>query len=173
MCQNHKLQTVFALFFGLFFIRFLLTIVQTLYGSSVRFSFLGRRADTRDDSAEIVFQTFYAGFPCQQFCHGQGHPLFDVVQPALALPTTTSPTLQCALKDGVGEVIVACDMPEPCKFQSFDSCRKRFLGTEEEVDPAPHPVVGLVLQVGDSEKNTAVFRMLCLSLGAFSCVIAV
>ena len=68
---------------------------------------------------------------------------------------------------------MACDMPEPCKFPSFDSCRKRFLGTEEEVDPAPHPVVGLVLQVGDSEKNTAVFRMLCLSLGAFSCVIAV
>ena len=43
---------------------------------------------------------------------------------------------------------MACDMPEPCKFPSLDSCQKRFLG----VDLDPHPLFGLVLQVGDAEK---------------------
>ena len=47
---------------------------------------------------------------------------------------------------------MACDMPEPCRFPSLDSCKKRFLWTHEEVDLAPHPVVGLVLQVRDTEK---------------------
>ena len=39
-----------------------------------------------------------------------------------------------------------------CKFPSLDSCQKRFLWTHREVDFAPHPVVSLVLQVGDTEK---------------------
>ena len=43
-------------------------------------------------------------------------------------------------------------MPEPCKFPSLDSCRKRFLWTDKGVDLAPRPVVGLVLLVGDAEK---------------------
>ena len=38
------------------------------------------------------------------------------------------------------------------QFPSLDSCQKRFLWTHKEVDLAPHPVVGLVLQVGDTEK---------------------
>ena len=83
---------------------------------------------------------------------GQGHPLFDVVHPAFSLPTTASPTLQDALKGGLGEAVVVRDMPEPCEFPSFNSCQKRFLWTRKEVDLAPHPVVGLVLQVGDAEK---------------------
>ena len=47
---------------------------------------------------------------------------------------------------------MACDMPKPSKFPSLDSRQKRFLGTHSKVDLAPHPVVGLVLQVGDTEK---------------------
>ena len=47
---------------------------------------------------------------------------------------------------------MVCDMSEPCKFPSLDSCQKRFLWIHKEVDLAPHPVVGLVLQVGDAEK---------------------
>ena len=47
---------------------------------------------------------------------------------------------------------MACDMPEPCKFPSPDSCPKRILWTHTEVDFAPHPVVGLVLQVGGTVK---------------------
>ena len=34
---------------------------------------------------------------------------------------------------------------------SLDSCQKRFLLTHKEVDLAPRTVVGLVLQVGDTE----------------------
>ena len=43
-------------------------------------------------------------------------------------------------------------MPEPYKFLSLDSCQKRFLWILKEVNLALHPVVGLVLQVGDAEK---------------------
>ena len=47
---------------------------------------------------------------------------------------------------------MACDMPGPCKFLSLDSCQRRFLWIHKEVGIAPHPVVGLMLQVGDREK---------------------
>ena len=93
-----------------------------------------------------------AGGPCEQFWLGQRCPLFDVVHSVFPLPITTVPTLQGALKDGFGEAVVACNMPEPCKFPSLDTCQKRFLWTHKEVDLAPHSVVGLVLQVGDMEK---------------------
>ena len=63
-----------------------------------------------------------------------------------------SPTLQGVPKGDFGEAVVVCDMPEPCKFPSLDSCQKRFLWSHKGVDLAPHPVVGLVLQVGDVEK---------------------
>ena len=45
---------------------------------------------------------------------------------------------------------MACDMPKPCKFPSLHSCQKRFLWTHKEVNLVPHPVVSLVLQVGDT-----------------------
>ena len=63
-----------------------------------------------------------------------------------------SPTIQGALKNGFGEAVVACDMPEPSKFPFLDSCQKRFLWNHKEADLASHSVVGLVLQVGDAEK---------------------
>ena len=47
---------------------------------------------------------------------------------------------------------MACGMPEPCKFPSLDSYQKRFLWTHKGADLSPHPVVGLVLQEGDTEK---------------------
>ena len=46
---------------------------------------------------------------------------------------------------------MACDVPEPCKFLSLNNFQKRSLWTYKEVDLTPHPVVGLVLQVGDTE----------------------
>ena len=55
------------------------------------------------------------------------------------------------MKDGFGEAVMACDMPQSCKFPSLASCQKRFLWTHKEIDLAPHPVTGL-LQVGDTEK---------------------
>ena len=72
------------------------------------------------------------------------------VHPAFSLPTTASPTFRGALKDGFGEAVVVCDMPELSKFPSLDSCQKRFLWTHKEADLAP--VVGLVLKLGDSKK---------------------
>ena len=48
--------------------------------------------------------------------------------------------------------IMMWDIPEPCELPSLDSCQKRFLWTRKEADLVPHPVVGLALQVGDSEK---------------------
>ena len=64
-----------------------------------------------------------------------------------------SPTLPGALKDGFGEVAVACDKPNHESFRLLiESCQKRFLWTHKEVDLAPHLVVGLVLQVGNTEK---------------------
>ena len=62
---------------------------------------------------------FSAGGPCEQFWERQECPLFDIVHPAFPLPTTESLTLQGALKDGFGEAVVACDVPEPCKFPSL------------------------------------------------------
>ena len=76
--------------------------------------------------------------------------LFVVVHPALPLLTMGSPTLQDVLRDGFGKAVMACDVPEPCKFPSLDSCQKRLLWTHKEVNLASCPVVGLVLQVVDA-----------------------
>ena len=62
---------------------------------------------------------FSAGGPCEQFWHGQICPLFDVVHPAFPLPTTTSPTLKSALRNGFGEAVTTCDMSNACKFLSL------------------------------------------------------
>ena len=77
---------------------------------------------------------FSAGGPCEQFQHGQGSALFDVVHPTFPMPTTASPILEEAPKDGFKEAVVACDMPKLCKFPSIDSCQKRFLRINKEVD---------------------------------------
>ena len=68
------------------------------------------------------------------------------------LLTTLLPILQGALKDGFGEAVAACDVPELCTFLSVDSCQRSFSWTHKNVDLALHPVVGFVLQVGDAEK---------------------
>ena len=57
------------------------------------------------------------------------HSLMLSIQRNFPLSTTSSPSLQCALKDGFGEAVVACDMPELFQFPSLDSCQKRFLWT--------------------------------------------
>ena len=95
---------------------------------------------------------FSAGSHCDRFWHRQECPLFGVVHPAFPLPTKASPALQGALKDGFGKAVEACDMSDPCHLPSLDSCQKRFLWTHKDFELAPYPVVGLVLQVGDTEK---------------------
>ena len=95
---------------------------------------------------------FSAGNHHEQFWHKRGCPLFDVVHPAFPLLTTALPTLQGALKDGFGQAVVARNVPESCEFPSLDSCQKRFLWAHKEVGLAPHPVIGLVLQIVGAEK---------------------
>ena len=70
----------------------------------------------RDNSAEILFQSFL------QEC-----PLFDVVHPEFPQPTTASPALLEAPEDGFGKAVVARDMPEPYEFLSLDNCQKNNL----------------------------------------------
>ena len=104
-----------------------------------------------NDSAEILFQFFLQ----EALASSQAWAGMSTLRCCLcniSLPSMVSPTLQGALKDDFGEAVVACHLPEPCKLWSLDSCQKRFLWTHKEVDLVPHPVIGLVLQVGDVEK---------------------
>ena len=85
----------------------------------------------RDDFSRDPLPVSSAGGHCEQFWLRQECPLFDVVHPAFLQPTTASPTLQGVLKDGFGEAVVACDVPDPCKFLYLDFCQKRFLWTQK------------------------------------------
>ena len=51
-------------------------------------------------------------------------PPFDSVHPAFPLPTTASPTLQSALKNGFRGASVACDMLE--SFRTVQSLALRY-----------------------------------------------
>ena len=71
---------------------------------------------------------FPAGGHFEWFWHGQGCPLFDIVHPTFPLPSTASSTLQGALKDGFGEVVVACDVPNPASFCFMTIARRGSCG---------------------------------------------
>ena len=60
-------------------------------------------------------------------CMGRDVHSLTLVHLSFPLQTASSPTLQGALKDGLGEAVVVCEMPEPCKFLSLNKCQKRFL----------------------------------------------
>ena len=81
----------------------------------------------RDDSAEILFQSFLQEALVSSSGMGRDVHSSMFVHPAFPLPTMVLSTLQDALKDGFGEVVVVCDMPEPYKFLSLDTFQKRFL----------------------------------------------
>ena len=59
---------------------------------------------------------FSAEGRCEQFWHGRGCPHFDAVHLVFPLPNMASLALEAALKDGSGQDVVACDMPEPCRW---------------------------------------------------------
>ena len=81
---------------------------------SVQFS----SGQSLDGSAVILFQSFPREALVNSSGMGMGCSLSDVVHPAFPLRTTASSGLQGAVKDGVGEAVVARDMPEPCWFLS-------------------------------------------------------
>ena len=80
----------------------------------------------RDDSAAMLFQSFL-----HQALVGSSGMGRDVVHPAFLLPTTASPTLKGALKDGFGEAVVASDMIKPCKFPSLNKEKTDFQNENE------------------------------------------
>ena len=99
------------------------------------------------DLAEILFKSFLLEALLSSSGKGSGCSLFDAVHPAFTLPTTASPNLQGASKDGFGEVVVAWTFPNHASLKChYDSCQKRVLWTYKEVNLAPHPAVGLVVQ---------------------------
>ena len=111
-----------------------------------------------DDSAEILFQSFLQEALVSSSGMGKDvHFLMLSIQHFLCRPRHRPPP-QGALKDCLGEAVVASTMPEPCEFPYPDSCQKNFLWVCKEVDFAQHPVVtGLVLQVercGDVSSGT-------------------
>ena len=110
--------------------------------------------------------------------HEQGCPLCDIVHQAFPLPTTASPTISGALKDGVFVVVVfcgavvVCGMPLISKLPSLDCCQKKFLWARKEVDIAQYSIIGLVIQVEDAEKfPQALFY--CESLDPFLIIIII
>ena len=66
-----------------------------------------------DDSVEILFQSFLREAFMSSSSMARDIHSFDVARPAFPLPTTASPALLGALKDGFREAVVACDMAEP------------------------------------------------------------
>ena len=104
------------------------------------------------DAQPTSFSSLFCRGHGEHFRHEHGYSFFDFVHPTFPQPNMVLPTIQSALKDDFGEAVVACDMPKPCKFPSLDSCQRRFLWTHKRADLALHPVVGLLLQVGDTEK---------------------
>ena len=85
--------------------------LQSAYYENQSLDRLGRRGDMRDDSAEILFHSFLQEAPVGS--SGMGRDVYSLMLyiQNFFLPTTASPTLQGALKDGLGEAVVACDVP--------------------------------------------------------------
>ena len=101
---------------------------------------------------EVLVQSFLLkGLVSSSYMGRDVHSSVLSIQHFLCKPRRRPPS-KVPLKDGFGEAVVACDMSEPCKFLTLDSCQKRFMWTHKEVDLAPHSIVGLVLQAGDTEK---------------------
>ena len=117
-----------------------------------------------------ILPVFSAGSHCEQFVHRQECPFFNVVHLAsffsadrgVAHPPTRF------FFFFFEEAVVTRAMTEPCKFPSLDSCQKKFLWTHKEVDLALHTVIGLVLQVRDTEKFPQAHGLECKSQEAES-----
>ena len=74
---------------------------------------LGRRAGGGGGEGRFSrdpLPDFSAGDHCEQFWHGQGCPLFDVVHRAFPLPTTAWPTHTTCPEGWVGEAVVVSSL---------------------------------------------------------------
>ena len=81
------------------------------FGSVRSLDRLGRRGDLRDDSAEILFQSCLQEALVSSSGTGRDvHSLMLSIQHFLCRSRRRSPSM-VALKEGFGEIVVACDMP--------------------------------------------------------------
>ena len=79
----------------------------------------------RDNLAEIRFQSFVLEALVNSSGMGRDvHSFILSIKHFLSI--TVSPIPQDALKDAFGEAVAACDLPEPCKFPTPDSCQNPF-----------------------------------------------
>ena len=70
------------------------------FSSVQSLDWLGHQVEHQGQFSRDSLPVFSAGGSCEQFCHRQGCPLFDIVHPAFPLLTTALPTLQGVLKNG-------------------------------------------------------------------------
>ena len=80
----------------------------------------------RDDSAEILFLSFLREVMVSSSEMGRD---VHACRYPFRIFSTDHPSEVHALKDGIGEAVVARDMPEPCEFPSLDNRQKVFPGT--------------------------------------------
>ena len=96
--------------------------VHSRIGSSWEAGGGGRgRGNKRDDSAETFFKLFLK----EAIESSSGMDKDVVSSSSISSADRGVAALQGALKDGFGEVVVACDMPETCKFPSLETVARR------------------------------------------------
>ena len=77
-----------------------------------------------DDSGDILVRSFLQEALVSSSGMGRDVHSLMFIKHSFSLLTTALPNLQGALKDGLGEAVMAYDTPEPCKLLSLDSCQK-------------------------------------------------
>ena len=85
---------------------------------------IGSPGDMRDNSTDILFQSFLQEALMSSSCMGMDVHSFYVVHPVFPLPTISLPTLQGSLKYGFREAGLVCDVPKSYKFLSLTVVRR-------------------------------------------------
>ena len=114
---------------------------------------LVRRGDMTDDSAEILIQPFLQEVIVST--SGMGR---EVRYWTLSIQHFLCRLRRRSLSKAPWTMVLE-SMPEPSEFPSLYSCQKMFLLDRKVGDLAPHSVVDLVLQVGDTEKLPLALRI--------------
>ena len=119
-----------------------------------------------------------------QFRHGQGCALFDVVSPALPVQIAVPPVPPNALKDGFGSCVVTRDMAKPCEFRETSPFRQNqcslplallrllYLSIARLGDPNVTKLIQKVLNSIFTDKRTAQLPMSLTSSVLKHCCLA-
>ena len=123
--------------------------------------------DTKDHSAEILFQSFLHKRPSRSWA--RTFTLWRCSSSISSADRSTAHPTKCA----EGWFGRGCDMPKPWEFPAVDIYQMRFLWAHKIDDLALHTVVGFVLQEGNTQKIPKVLSLqktgsFCLSQPASS-----